>query len=966
MIFQRSLRGFEGILQRADKLGLWLTNILLIGSLLVLSILPFLAYQWMQVPFMGAFVEQTLVFNSVKPQGDVPWLGIRAGLEYPNQLFEIEGEAVKNTRELSDILAQFSPGDQIEIVYGMQDEILRADIRLQKFPASDLLAFFYVPYLIGWAYLLIGIWVFRARWHSLAGRTFMIFCASMSLSIGTLFDLYTTHVFSWLWSLSLAVAPASLFTLGLIFPKEAPWSEKFPALRWVGFIPAFILILFSEWALYLATDPIAYISAWQWEYFFASLSILFFLGMAFYRHLRAKAVIVRDQARVILLGSLLAFSPITYYMIRAAVEPLAFNVSIFFPPLGFFPLAIGYAILRHRLLDTDRLIRQSVAYIILAVIVGAGYVFLTNIAHSLSGIVMPSGNSIFILGSVITIVLILIFNPLRVWVQDNVEQLFIRQNRDLRERIWEFSNLLKRAVDFEQIVSALHHVLEDTVQPSQAYLFARDRFNGCFRFYGIIGENNLSSDEFECVDDSPLVRFLERQEKGTVFLADEENMPPELIVEWDRLEKLNVQVFFPFSSQSGLTGWLAIAESLTGEAYSREDLVFVESLGHQVATAIERAWLFVAEKEKQNVVEALKDAAAALTSTLDLELVLDRILTNVKKVVPHEGINIMLIEGDIVRVVRRQGDEEYAGEARVTAVLNRKHPVDKTPSLIHMMKTRQPEIIYDTSERSDWVDLPESRWVRSYLGTPIRNKGEVIGFLNLNSDKPNFFTKAHAENLLAFADQAGAAIENSRLFNGLQKANKDLLAAYDTTLEGWVRALDLRDKETEGHSQRVTRITLALAEALGLSDEDLLHIKRGALLHDIGKIGVSDTILHKAGPLTDHERKIMCLHPIYSYEMLSAIEFLHPAMDIPYCHHERWDGTGYPRGLAGKNIPLAARIFAIVDVWDALVSDRPYRKAMPPNDVIAYLREEAGTHFDPSLIEPFVNLPEIQRALQKE
>jgi PAS domain S-box-containing protein len=184
----------------------------------------------------------------------------------------------------------------------------------------------------------------------------------------------------------------------------------------------------------------------------------------------------------------------------------------------------------------------------------------------------------------------------------------------------------------------------------------------------------------------------------------------------------------------------------------------------------------------------------------------------------------------------------------------------------------------------------------------------------------------------------------------------ELTLAYETVLEGWARALDLRDKETLGHTQRVTEMTLRLAIALGVGDEDLLHIRRGALLHDVGKIGVSDAILLKPGPLSSQEREVMKCHPDFAHHLLSPIEFLQPALDIPCSHHEKWDGTGYPRGLKGEEIPLAARIFAIVDVWDALRSDRPYRKGWPEEKVIAYLREEAGKHFDPTLLSAFLDL----------
>jgi HD-GYP domain-containing protein (c-di-GMP phosphodiesterase class II) len=196
----------------------------------------------------------------------------------------------------------------------------------------------------------------------------------------------------------------------------------------------------------------------------------------------------------------------------------------------------------------------------------------------------------------------------------------------------------------------------------------------------------------------------------------------------------------------------------------------------------------------------------------------------------------------------------------------------------------------------------------------------------------------------------------SSMFVQVQRTNEELSQAYETTIEGWSLALDLRDKETEGHSRRVTDMTLLLAQTCGCSDAELLHIRRGALLHDIGKMGVPDRILLKDGPLTQEEWAIMRRHPIYAYEMLLPINYLRQALDIPYCHHEKWDGSGYPRGLKGEQIPLAARIFALVDVWDALTSDRPYRKAWPSEKARVYMRAQVGTHFDPDLVELFLGM----------
>ncbi len=198
--------------------------------------------------------------------------------------------------------------------------------------------------------------------------------------------------------------------------------------------------------------------------------------------------------------------------------------------------------------------------------------------------------------------------------------------------------------------------------------------------------------------------------------------------------------------------------------------------------------------------------------------------------------------------------------------------------------------------------------------------------------------------------------ENRQLHADLMTAYDNALNAYDATIEGWSRALDLRDHETDGHSRRVTEMTMLLAQAVGVPEEQMIHVRRGALLHDIGKMGVPDRILLKPGPLDEAEWEIMRRHPVLAREMLAPTEFLHPALDIPYCHHEKWDGTGYPQGLCGTEIPLPARLFALVDVWDALPSDRPYRKAWPRERVLDHLRSLAGTHFDPEIVPVFLHL----------
>ncbi len=217
------------------------------------------------------------------------------------------------------------------------------------------------------------------------------------------------------------------------------------------------------------------------------------------------------------------------------------------------------------------------------------------------------------------------------------------------------------------------------------------------------------------------------------------------------------------------------------------------------------------------------------------------------------------------------------------------------------------------------------------------------------ADSMVYFASGFAAGIVALLIRRRFIDSASRI----AESHQELLESYDTTIEGWSHALDLRDKETEGHCLRVTDMTLLLAKKMGIDSEQQAHMRRGALLHDIGKIGIPDAILHKADKLTAEEWQVMSQHPAIACELLSPIAYLRPALDIPYCHHEKWDGSGYPRGLKGLDIPLSARFFAIVDVWDALRTDRPYHQGWPEEKVLDYIRAQSGTHFDPQAVDLF-------------
>jgi putative nucleotidyltransferase with HDIG domain len=260
----------------------------------------------------------------------------------------------------------------------------------------------------------------------------------------------------------------------------------------------------------------------------------------------------------------------------------------------------------------------------------------------------------------------------------------------------------------------------------------------------------------------------------------------------------------------------------------------------------------------------------------------------------------------------------------------------------------------ENSLHSQWKYL-ELEAFNYFYGIPMIVDQKIVGVIGLFQRDANALESEKVSFAETLAGQTAIAIENSQLVTNIQKKNIELKEAYDRTIEGWSKALEIRDDETSGHTDRVTRITVEIAKKMGFNPEKIENIRRGALLHDIGKIGIPDEILLKRGALNAEERKIIEKHPVFAFNQLEPIKFLHDSINIPYCHHEKWDGTGYPRGLKGIEIPIEARIFSIVDVWDALRSDRPYRDAWPEIKVINYLNDESGTFFDPDILDIFLD-----------
>ncbi len=423
----------------------------------------------------------------------------------------------------------------------------------------------------------------------------------------------------------------------------------------------------------------------------------------------------------------------------------------------------------------------------------------------------------------------------------------------------------------------------------------------------------------------------------------------------------------PIRTASETIGAILVAIS-SPQQIGTHHIRLITTIAEIAGNAIYRSNLYEQSDEQIRRLTTLREIDAAISSSLDLSITLNILTEHL----------ITKMDAGAADVLVFNPESQLLDYLAVSGFQNR----DATQSSItiadsiveHILLSRNSLYIKDlTSENNTRIkNIVSKENFVSYYATPLFSKGAVRGILETYFRSPFTPSNDWLDFIQTLAGQATIAIDNSQLFQSLQRTNQELSLAYDTTLEGWGKALELRDKETQGHTRRVTELTLKLAQKIGIPQAELTHIRRGVLLHDIGKMGVPDNILRKEGPLTGKELAEMRKHPQYAYDLLYPITYLRPAADIAYSHHEWWNGEGYPRKLKGDEIPLPARIFAIVDVWDALLSDRPYRKAWPKKKVIKYIKDLSGKQFDPHIVEIFMAMmdenkpPQLKAAKKKK
>lgn len=530
----------------------------------------------------------------------------------------------------------------------------------------------------------------------------------------------------------------------------------------------------------------------------------------------------------------------------------------------------------------------------------------------------------------------------------NAEEAIQRQTKRA-EDLAHMAEKLNARLDLQKVLDTICVETAKALNVPAAAVILYDRESDSYSLGASVGFSSESMSEFRIMPISPLGSVNEFSSSSSVIipdLRDTPNLPDGL-----RLANARSLAVVNMLRDSNNIGNLAVFSINSERDFTDDELTLLHGMANLGEQAIVNARLFEETERRLEQVHALHAIDLAISASLDITVTLNILLDHVISLLNIDSADILLynsysqqLEYAVGRgfrnlmpaVTRLRTGGGFASQA----VMDRR--------LIHI-----EDLSRITSDSSAPTPLRDEGFV-TYLACPLIAKGIVKGVLEIYHRSSLKINSERQELLEALAGQAAIAIDNASLFTQLQRSNEELMIAYDSTLEGWVRAIDLRDKESETHTRQVTELTLRIARMMGIHDEELIHLRRGALLHDVGKIGISDQILRKPGALSNDEWEIVKQHPIYAYQILYPITYLQPALNIPYCHHEKWDGSGYPRGLSGEDIPLSARIFAVVDVWSSLRIETPYRAAWTDERAIQYIKDQAGKHFDPQVVEVFL------------
>jgi HD-GYP domain-containing protein (c-di-GMP phosphodiesterase class II) len=818
----------------------------------------------------------------------------------------------------------YRPGDIARISIIRAGEMLSVDWRMPIPLLSTILTtwaqtFIYIPFWLAGTIVLFLIQPHDRRWRLLILFNYI---TALYLAIGMALDVvpYTNlvvHSLTWLF------VPVFLH-LHLIVPgvpEKREYRNGLTVLYTAGILLSLLEILriLPDRAYFLGL----------------MVAVLGSLGLLAYRLFTTLSMSDRLALRLMFVGIGMALSPgLILWVVPATMATVPQSTALVFSDLAIplLPFFYLYAIYKRYLGGIEFRANRVLSLYSFILLYSLAIVLIFSFA---SQSLHLAGQSL-IFSLAVTLIFVLAASPLRTRFQHWFDRMAYGARHDPQEIVRDFAMQLPAAADPDSLIRLITTDMEPSLMIRESALYVKtERGNELFYADGVpAADATVESAALESLN-SDAGRYLPQGLAASGKFA------------WVRLAVLLETAGKPVGI------WL-FGRRDPDDFYPQADILLLQTLGHQVAPMLENIHLYEETRRQLERLQSLRDIDTTISSSLDLHFTLDVLLDQVTRRMYVSAADVLLLNpkttiltlvasrgfrSDAMQQMRQRLGEGYAGQAA--------H--ERRLIFIQNLKEESGGFLRSSA-------LSTEQFV-SYCAAPLISKGQVKGVLEVF-----FRTSLPADAdwfdfLESLTVQAAIAIDNASLYNDLERTNAELVIAYDSTIEGWSRALDLRDEGEAGHTRRVAEWAERLARAMGIYDEnELSHLRRGAMLHDLGKMGIPDSILLKTDKLNESEWTVMRRHPLVAYDILSSISYLKNALDIPHYHHERWDGTGYPRGLKGDQIPLAARIFAVVDVWDALTSDRPFRRAWTRERALQYIREESGKHFDPSVVAEFLRM----------
>jgi signal transduction histidine kinase len=759
-----------------------LTIVLLLAALLVFLAVPFLALRWMQAPFLGAFVEQTLFFNDARPPAGAHWPAYAAGLGQaaqggPFQIAALDGQPVGSSAELERLLRRYAPGDVVTLsVRALGAHGAKSDVRLGlvSFGLAERLHYFYIPYLIGLVYLVSAVWVFAVRRRHAAGRAYALFAVSVALALGLLFDLFTTHVFSALWTLAVALVGGAAVQFALRFPSDDPALHRRPGLAWASVLAGLVISVPALVRLRDLAHPTAYLAGWRAMYLVTAAAIVFVLAWSAARWRRGGYSHDREQARLVLLAALLSFLPLGAWLAASALFGKPDFSALLLVFLAVFPVLAVYMVQRYRALQADRVLSLGLRYGLLTVMVTLAYALAAaGLGLGAAGLLAPNQP---VLAGFLFFVLALLLNPLRAWTQRLVDQAFFRNRRAYQDRLQTFSGELTRVVDLPGILVVLRRYVQDTLAPARLHIFLYDALSDQYR--AAPGEDGQPTSDLRFPITSGLAIRLGEQ-RAPLLLNEYDSLPAALEPDRSRLLLLAALAFVPLPGRQRLSGWMALGPRLSGEPYTSVQLGFADALCDQAALAIERAQVVANMENRVREMNVLTRVAQGINITLSLDDILELVYAQTVQILPATFFSIMLHDRalDVYQYVfYLEADDRIASMENSPVATGRALEQE-------VIRQRRAVRVEDYNRERKQRGLSAERpGLLAWLGVPLNAGAETIGALSLGSADPGVeYTPEQQALLQAIADQVAGALVKARLLQETDRRARQLATLNEVT-----------------------------------------------------------------------------------------------------------------------------------------------------------------------------------------